>query len=984
MMVYFLCLSTNTVFGENSYLFDFQQSVKGVVTDENGMPLPGVNVIVKNTTRGVITDFDGNYTIDVMPKDVLQFSYLGFATQEVTVSNQTEINVTLSEDVSTLDQVVLIGYGKSSKKELTVSIASLQAAEVLQDKPFTNIEQSLIGKLAGVQIIESSGSPGSGISVRIRGVNSISASNDPLYIIDGVQAINTEGLNPGDIESITVLKDASATSIYGARASNGVVLITTKRGKKNSSSVVVSTYFGQDQIINTLDLLNSEQYMNYVNTARVNASLDPVSDPFNNQFNTDWQKELYDPATLQNYQVAFMGGTEKSNYYVSGSYQDEKGTIESTGFKRYSTRINLDTNVFERLKIGTSTSLTRTNFDVINDNNRVNQGGVVLGALQTPSILPVQNADGTFPANPFQALDNPIAIIRGENREFQTYKALVNIYGEYEFPFGLVYKNSFSVDYINSKFNRFLDPVTTASGRAANGEAEARTFLESIWTWENTLNYKMTLHEKYNFDLLLGTSAQKSIFESTFLSGRGFPSTLVTSAEGAAEPLDIGEQIGQWSNSSFFFRTKFNYLSKYYFSSSIRTDGSSRFGPDTRYSIFPSISLAWLASNEDFLISSRLFSNLKLRYSFGSTGNQFIGNYDWYGLLGSSNYVVNGQIVSGVSQFQLENESLKWETTTQHNIGVDIGLLGNKITLNADYYHKNTTDMLIFTQLPTTSGFEGTRQNVGEMINKGLEVSLDVNVIDNLSFGWNVNANYYKNVNEVTELNGETIFGGFVNDQGNVTKIEEDEPVGNFFGYVSEGINRDTGNVIFSDLDNNGIINDNDRTIIGNALPDFSWGVTNTFTYKGFELIAFFQGVHGQDIYNATRFELESQSSFKNQSITTLDRWTPSNPDGSLPIAAFGDPNNNGRASTRWVEDGSFVKLRELTLSYNFPTNWVKKLKLSNLKIYAQGRNLFVWTDYSGYDPEVSRDGGSVISSNIDYGTYPQVKTYIAGMNLSF
>ncbi|MHA7060147.1 TonB-dependent receptor [Aquimarina sp. M1] len=962
-----------------------QQKVRGTVTDQNGMPLPGANVLVKNTANGVVTNFDGNYSIDVKPKDILQFSYVGYISKEVLIVSQTTINIALEEDISGLEQIVVIGYGSSSKRELTSSVTSLSASDVLENKPFSNVEQSLNGKLAGVQVIESSGSPGSGVSVRIRGVNSISAGNEPLYIIDGVQVINTEGLNPGDIESISILKDASATSIYGARASNGVVLITTKRGAIGDSSVDFSTYYGEDRIINTLSVLNSEQYIDYVNTARINAGQSPITDPFNNQFNTDWQKELYDPANLQNYQISFKGGSDNGNYYISGGYQNENGTIETTGFKRYSIRANLDRNMFESFKVGTSIALTRTNFDVINDNERINRGGVVLGALQTPPIIPIQNEDGTYPLNPFQALDNPIAIIRGENREFQTYKALMNLYGEYIFPFGMVFKSSFGVDYSNSKFNRFVDPFTTGNGRATEGEAETRTFLETIWTWENTLNYKFTLQDEINFDFLLGTSAQKSRFESTFLLGRGFANSSVTTAEGAAEPIDVGEQIGEWSNNSYFLRTNINYLKKYFLSSSIRTDGSSRFGPGNRYAIFPSISVAWLVSDEYLLKDSSWLTNLKIRYSYGVTGNQFIGNYDWYGLYGlGSNYVINGEIIPGAFPSQVQNEALKWESTKQHNIGIDIGLFSNRITINTDIYHKNTTDMLIFTQLPATTGFGGARQNIGTMTNKGIEVGLNVNALKSPDVSWNINANYYRNINEVTNLNGETIFGGFVNDQGNVGKIEEGEAVGNFFGYVSQGIDPDTGNIIFADLDDNGIINDEDRTIIGNSLPDFSWGVTNTLGYKGFELIAFFQGVEGQDIYNATRFELESLATFKNQSITALDRWTPENRDGTLPIAIFGDPNGNGRASTRWIEDGSYIKLRELTLSYTFPTSWIEKLKLSNLRIYAQGRNLYTWTDYSGYDPEVSRDGGSVVSANIDYGTYPQVKTYIAGLNLSF
>ncbi len=965
-----------------------QQTIKGLVTDIDGRPLPGVNVIVKNTDRGVITDFDGQYEIKASSGEILVFSFLGFLDQEMSIGNQTTLNVEMLESISDLEQVIIIGYGTSTKQKLSTAIATISATEAVLDKPFTNLEQSLNGKLAGVQVIEGSGSPGSSVSLRIRGFNSISAGNDPLYIIDGVQSLNTEGLNPSDIESISILKDASATSIYGARASNGVVMIQTKRGKEGKTSFNFATFYGQDRIIETLPLLNSQQYMNYVNTARVNAGQSLVTDPFNQQFNTDWQKELYDPATVQNYQLSVTNGNENGSYFLSAGYQSEEGTIETTQFERFSLRFNLDQQLFDNFKVGSSIGLTRTNFDVINDNARVNQGGVVLSALQTPSILPVQNEDGTFPQNPFQTLDNPIALVRGEERKFETTKALVNVYGEYKFFGGLTFKSSFSIDYGNSKFSQFTDPFTTENGRANGGISQSESFLETIWLWENTLNFKKSIiDDTVDLDFLFGTAAQQSRFENPNMIGTRFATDLITTASGAAEPQLIEEGVDEWANSSLFFRAKIDYLDKYLFSSSVRADGSSRFSPDNRYGIFSSLSAAWLVSKENFLQNVSWLNTFKIRYSYGTTGNQFISNYDWYGLYGIRfDYVQGGNetVVPGVAPTQLQNDNLKWETTTQQNLGVDLAIFNNKVSLTADIYRKKTSDMLIVLPLPITSGFDQIRQNIGEMTNEGLELSLNLNPISSLNFSWNLNANYSSNINEVTNLDGITIFGGDVVDQGNVTIIREGEPLGNFFGHVADGIDPDTGDVIFADLDGNGIINDDDRTIIGNALPDFSWGVTNTLKYKGFDLIVFFQGVEGQDIYNASRFELENQSSFNNQSTTVLNRWAPNNRETDIPRAVFGDPNQNGRASTRWVEDGSFIKLRELTVGYTVPKRWIEKLRIDNLRLYVQGRNLYTWTDYSGYDPEVSRDGGDPLSLNIDYGTYPQVRTYIAGMNLSF
>lgn len=968
-----------------------QDVIKGVVKQSNGTPLPGANVLVKGTNRGSVTDFDGNYTIKASSGDVLVFSYVGFLEQEIVVSDQKQIDVVLQEDISTLEQIVVIGYGTSTKKELTTAITSIKAEEIIKDKPFVNVEQSLNGKVAGVQVLQSSGSPGDQTSVRIRGISSINANNEPLYVIDGVQVNNTEGLNPNDIESISILKDAASSAIYGARASNGVVLITTKRGKEGTSSINFSAYLGQNRLINTIEVLNAEQYMDYLNTALVNAGEPAVSDPFNGQFNTDWQKELYAPALLQNYQLSFTGGSEKGTYYLSAGYQQEEGTVESTSFERFSVRFNQDRKVLKNLKIGNSIALTRTDFNTINVNQRVNQGGVILSALQTPTIIPVINDDGTYPDNPFQpGWDNPIALIRGEERSFKTYKSIINVYGEYTFPFGAKLKSSLGIDYNNSKFNRFLDPFTTSNGRANEGEAQNQTFLETVWLWENTFDYKFSLSDEIQMGILLGASAQRSRYEETNNLGRGFVNGSILTVSGAATPVFARENVQEWANNSLFYRLDINYLKRYYLSSSGRRDGSSRFGPDKLYGLFPSISFSWVASSEKFLQNVLWLQTLKVRYSYGFTGNQFIGNYAWRGLYatndGNNNfgYVINNELSTGFVPTQVENRLLQWEPTEEHNIGIDISLFKNRISFTADAYTKEITQALLPLQLPITTGFDQATVNLGTLTNRGLELGLDTDIISNIDFNWNLTANYSVNENEVKNLEGNVFFGGGINDLGNVVRIEEGQPIGNFYGYVSEGVDPETGNIIFTDFDNNGIINPDDRTIIGNALPDFTWGVTNALKFKGLELIVFFQGVEGQDIFNASRFELENQTSFGNQSATVLDRWTPDNRDGQIPIAVFGDPAGNGRASNRWVEDGSYIKLRELTVGYTFPKKWINKLKISNLKIYAQGRNLYTWTDYKGYDPEVSRNVRDPLSQNIDYGTYPQVKTYIAGFNLRF
>lgn len=963
-------------------------SITGKVFDASGEPLLGATVQIKNTSIATQTDISGEFRINAPIDGILVFSYIGLKTQEILIGSERNFNIKMLEDTEALSEIVVIAYGTSTKKALTTAVTTLEGRDIIEDKPFTDVGQALNGKLAGVQVIESSGSPGASPSIRIRGANSLSASVAPLFVIDGVQVTNTEGLNPTDVESISVLKDAAASAIYGTRASNGVVIITTKRGSKDKPRINFASFLGIDQVANTLDVLNSQQYIDYLNTARINAGQNTVTDPFNSQFNTDWQNELYAPALVQNYQLSFSGGSDKGNYYLSAGLQDEEGTIETTGFQRYSLRFNQDNNLFKNFKVGNSVALSRTNFNVINDNNRVNQGGVVLSALQTPPIIPIRNEDGTFAANPFQGgFDNPIALVQGESRAFNTSKVIANIYGEYTLPLDLVFRSSFGVDYSQSKFNRFADPFSTSNGRANGGVAETSTFLQTVWLWENTLSYKFKpIANLIEADVLAGTAAQRSRFESTRILGIGFPNGAVRNVNAASEILDTDENISEFANTSLFLRANFSLKDRYFLSSTLRRDGSSRFGQDNRFAIFPSVSASWIISDEEFIKTPSWLNLLKMRYSFGVTGNQEIGDYEGQGLYGlNANYVIDGQVVPGVFPTQVENRSLRWEATSQHNLGFDLGFLKNRFTLNVDAYRKTTNDLLIPNPLPASTGFGEATQNIGSLTNEGIEIGINAVLISTKDFSWSLNANYTKNVNEVTDINGQIITGGNVQDQGDVTRIEEGQPIGNFFGFISDGVDPATGDIIFRDLNGDGIINDeNDRTIIGNALPDYSVGLTTDLNYKGLQLTAFFQAVEGQDIYNATRFELENQSSFSNQSRTTLDRWTPQNTDATIPRAVFGDPNGNGRASSRWVEDGSFIKLRELTLAYNFPSKILEKLKMSNLKLYVQGRNLVTWTDYTGYDPEVSRDGGSVLSSNIDFGTYPQVRTYIAGLNVTF
>ncbi|MEM7548836.1 MAG: TonB-dependent receptor [Bacteroidota bacterium] len=966
-------------------LYGQSQSITGKVTaSDYAQGLPGVSILVKGTQNGTITDVNGEYSLQASQGDVLVFSFVGYTTMEVSVGVSNRIDVEMELNVETLQEIVVIGYGTRTKSELTTAISSLDD-EVIKDKPFVTVEQAINGKAAGVQVVQSSGAPGDAINVRIRGGTSVGAGNEPLYVVDGVPVQNTEGINPADVVSIDILKDAASASIYGARAANGVVLIETKKGEKGKGSLDFSFYAGFDEVSETLPLLNSQQYLDLVNTSRQNAGLPIVQDPFNGQFNTDFQNELFDRATVQNYQLGFSKGSDDGSFYASAGYQEQEGVISPSSFERFSLRFNQNKNILDGLKVGSNIGLSRTNFNVINDNQRVNQGGVVLSALSTPPIIPVINEDGTFPTNPFQAFENPIAIVRGESRTSFSDKIIGNLFVEYDFLKNFKFKTSIGIDYTSSKEDRFVDPFITGNGRAQQGEASNSTFNELIWIWENTLNYNIDLFDGHNLDVLVGGSAQRSTFESTFLLGRGFANGIIPTARAASDPIAIDADIAEWSLVSYFLRGSYNINRKYFLTASIRADGSSRFGAGNRFGIFPSASAAWNLTNESFLQNNSFLDLLKLRYSFGITGNQEIGNFNSLATyVAGADFPINGEILPGASATRVENESLQWERTAQHNVGIDVEIWDSRLSATIEGYYKRTTDLLLNDQIPNTTGFTNALRNIGSLDNRGVEFALFADVLRDKDLSWNIGGNISLNRNEVLEIGSEPIFGGGVPDQGNVAILQEGEPIGNFFGFVSEGIDDDTGDVIFADLDNNGIIDDDDRQIIGNALPDYIWGLTNTLNYKGVELIIFFQGVQGQDVYNATRFELENQSGFTNQSTTVLDRWTPENTDGTLPRAVFGDPAGNNRASNRFVEDGSFIKLRELTIAYNLPTSILDKLSLSKAKIYAQGRNLFTITDYSGFDPEVSRDEGSTISPNIDFGTFPQVRSIIFGINLSF
>ncbi|GAB3691489.1 TonB-dependent receptor [Spirosoma flavus] len=994
--------------------------IKGRVTDaEKGEGLPGVSVLVKNSTRGTTTDANGNYQLAVPDQSAtLVFSFVGYERQEVAVGNRNTVNVALAVSDKTLNEVVVVGYGQVKKSDLTGAVATVPMDE-LRKVAATSLDQQLQGRAAGVQITQNSGSPGSGTTIRIRGGNSIQGDNEPLYVIDGIPFKNDGAgsgssfnvlstLNPSDIESISVLKDASSTAIYGSRGANGVVIITTKRGKAGRSVVNFDAYYGIQNVRRKYPVLNAREYAQFVNDANTNEGRAAVyTQDQVNAFGegTDWQDQIFQQAPIQNYQLSMSGGDEKTQYAISGGYFKQGGVVVNSDFDRFSFRVNLDRKLTDKLKIGNSLTVNRTVTNQSRSDGDLGSAGLVtIAALQFPPILPVYNPDGTYlltsPALPFTA-DNPAALARDSKYRNTAFRTFGNVFADYQIIDGLSLRVLLGIDAVLQKQDSYL-PRSVSSGLAQGGSASIFNGQAVTWLNENLLTYTKTFNSIHNVSALLGFTQQANRTENTTASARNFVNDNLGSGNlGAASvPLVPSSGIGTWGLQSYLARINYGYKDKYLITASFRTDGSSRFGANKRYGYFPSAAVAWRVSEEAFLKNSSVLNDLKLRATYGSTGNQDgIGNYPAYSLLGTQNYVFNNVVSTGIGPSQIANPDLSWETTTQADFGVDVGLLNNRITVTADIYLKRTKDLLLNVTIPSTSGYSSAIKNLGRVENKGVELSISSRNIDK-AFKWNTDLNLAANRNKVLDIGGAPqIFAGQVANIGqNLTSgiIRVGEPLGSFYGYVTDGLYQTTdelntivdpqarkpGDRKYADLNGDKKIDDNDRTIIGRAQPKLVYGLNNTFSYKGLELTAFFQGVTGNNILNANRFELEYLNATTNQDRDVLNRWTPTNTNTDIPRASTTRPAN--RISTRQIEDGSYLRLKNIQLAYNLPQSVLKTLKIQSLRVYASAQNYLTITNYSGFDPEVNRFGQDSRSQGFDYGSYPAAKTILFGLNVGF
>lgn len=952
-----------------------ERTITGKVVDSKGNPLPYVTIQLKGTTKGTITDINGTYTI-AATEGVLQFSFIGYVTQEVEIANQSIIDITLLEETQSIEEVVVVGYGTQRKKDLTTAVAIVSDKEI-KDRPIVSAAQAIQGKAAGVQVVSPSGKPGQGLSVRVRGATSVLAGNEPLYVVDGVPTTDIKGLSPSDISSMSILKDASSAAIYGARAANGVVLITTKRGTLNTPKVNYSNYFGASQLRKTIDVLSTKEYRKLM--VELGIGVDPAATDY-----TDWIDKTFGTGFTQSHQLSASGGNEKSKYFLSFGYLSDQGIVEPARFDRYTLRINLDNELKPWLKIGTSLNVLNINTKDTPDNASSGRGGVIMSALNTPPFLSVYKDDGSgwFDPNPFQpSWENPVAYMEGPDQLSVDKQLFGNLNIEAKLLKDLFLKSRVGLDVNSNQWDYYLDPVRTNYGRQQNGIGRSNKYNGTSLLWENTLDYTFTFG-KHKVTGLIGSSIQKYDGNSSYLEGNDFPSDVSVKTLNAANVITGSTDRQEWALASFFGRFTYDYNNKYYLTASLRRDGSSKLAH--HWGTMPSFSVGWRISSEEFMKNITFINDLKLRGGWGKNGNQEgIPNYARYGLVTYWRQTPTNPLSGPASaQYTYGNPNLKWETTSQSNVGFDLSMFGSKIVLNFDAYYKITKDVLLNVQLPSTLPISTIQTNAGEIENKGIEFNLNTVNLDKI-FKWNSNFNISFNKNKVNSIEYTRVyyFARIYSNNSEVSIVKAGIPLGSFYGYVSEGVDPQTGDIKYKDINGNGYLDPNDRTIIGDAQPKFTFGFTNSFTYKKFDLNIFFQGSYGNDIYNATRIDLEGMFDSKNQSTDVIRRWTEPGQVTDIPRSGNMD---NVRNSTRFVEDGSYIRLKSLTLSYKVLSNNPKIKAISNLSVYITGQNLLTLTNYSGFDPEVNAYGNSAVELGIDYGTYPQARSVILGINVEF
>lgn len=988
-----------------------QQTVKGIVKGPDGLPVIAANISQKGTNNAAITDLYGNFTLNITGQHpVLVISYIGYVTTEVNVSGRAFIEVVLQEDVEALDEVVVVGYGTMRKKDVTGAVSSVRTEDITKNAT-SNVMQAIAGKMSGVQVVQNSGTPGGDVSILIRGVGTINDAS-PLYVIDGVPVSGGMWyLNPNDVESIDVLKDASATAIYGSRGANGVVMVTTKQAQEGHTEINFDYSYGIQHTAKTYDMLNASQYAALHNEMRTNAgpeySLNPAfSDPESLGTGTDWMDAIFRTAPMQKVNLSMLGGNQKISHATSLGYYTQDGIMKNSSYNRLSLQSNISSKIVSNVTV-------RANVNLSAENRRTQPVSTVIqNAMRILPSIPIQDENGEY-AGPTGNAEwngnalNPVAIINEQNYRMKGFRMLSNISLEWEIIKGLKFKTTGGAELGYDYNNSYIPKYKWGMNESKNTMQTVSSAYEQLYLWDNTLNYDKSFG-KHRINAMAGTSYQEYKKESVSASGSGRASELTTELDNATKATDVGGNSLRWALMSYMARLHYSYDDRYLVTATFRADGSSKFGKDNRFGYFPSFAVAWNIGNESFMQSVKPISQLKLRAGYGQTGNQNIGAYAFADKL-SVNGVYNfgsqrgfeSNLVNLIYPYLLSNPSVKWEAVEQYNVGVDIGFLKNRIVANLDFYVKNTRDMLTKKPVPQTSGTSLEQAdwppvNIGKVLNRGFEFTINTkNFVG--EFKWETNLNMSFNHNEVVSIGGPEILNG-------VSLIREGQPINSFYGYKLGGVyqtldevfagpvmenraadkashnpykNTSPGDMWFVDVDGNGEINDLDRTVIGNPSPDCIFGFNNTFSYKNFDLSIFFQGALGNQVWNGVRASHESMNSTYNQLASTLERWTGEGTSSSMPRAIYADPNNNSRASTRWLENGSYAKLKNLTFGYTLPENWTNRAKVKALRLYVSFDNLCTITNYSGLDPEVGLSG-------LDYGVYPSARTYMFGVSVKF
>ncbi len=971
-------------------------TVSGCVTGTDGEPIIGANVIAADTGTGTATDIDGNYTIQANPLATLRFSYIGYETKNIAVEGRNTINVVLEENSAMLDEVVVIGYGTLKKSDLTGAVGSLGAKDI-KEVPVNNVGQAIQGKIAGVNIVGGN-KPGDNVSIKVRGLGSIN-NCDPLVVIDGVPTdLGLNNINPQDIERLDVLKDASATAIYGSRGANGVVMITTRKGVSGTSRLSVSVNAAFSNASKKMKMLDSAGYAALSNDMLTQAGHNPNpdwADPSLLTSTTNWVDELLQTGAMQNYNISYSGGNDKAHYYFSAGFLDQSGIVRNVNYRRFTIQSNNDVKLKSWLKL--------SNNLLFSADIKKSGSYSMWDAMQALPMLPVKTDDGEWSGPSgnsewFGSVRNPVGTNDMNRSSTHGYNLLGNVAADITLTSWLQFRSLFGFDgkfFFDEAFTPKYNWKPTPVEESSQYQSSNRNF---TYLWDNYFTFDYTFAKKHSLNVMAGMSAQWN--HAYWMSGQmnGFLFDNVHQLENGEKINDLAGSQSEWALLSYMARANYSYDDKYFLTATIRRDGSSRFGPKHRWGTFPSASAAWRISGEDFFPQDKVVNDLKLRLGYGKTGSQAsVGNYDHIQTLVTLLYpfgttLENAEQSALYSQV-LANSAIHWEEIEQFNAGVDVSLFNSRLNVSLDGYIKNTNAMLVKAAFPITTGFEDTFDtytNAGKVRNIGWELTANsINLTG--EFGWETNLSVTYNKNKIKDLNSDTPlwrnqFGGAY-----ATMLAADYPINVFYGYVTDGIfqtadevkahavqpGAEPGDIRFRDLNNDGVINDDDRTVIGNPNPTWLFSMNNKFTYKGFELSVFLQGVAGNKIYNRTRSVMESMSAAYNQFATTADRWTAPGTSNSMPRAVWADPNGNNRISDRWVENGSYLRLKNITLAYNLPDKWLKPIGFEQARVIFSCENVATITGYKGLDPEVGIDG-------IDYSSFPQSRTFNVGISFNY